>query len=418
MSQQNLYTLSLDSIKYVLGLISATVDLPNTILDDLNIQTTTTYSSYRLDTLLKALKEENIKYCDEAIAGLNKLSKEIVDDSSKVVKENTIYLILTDAVNNVYEQWLLINGTPQMIGTTEMNLDSVYTKDEADARYTLITDFNSLKTEVDKKVNKTSIITAKNNLATDDQVYSAKAINTELDGLIKKVDISTIINNTSTNDTVPTNKAVYDSLLANEKLIQYNYDFASSDSLNINLPRAGFYKIDNPTKGVPEGNPKDYVLFNIPWRGDSTLMKFGWQLLFTPRVNYFWIRRIWDYKSDYVYTEGDYSVFKPWQKVCSTSVEDTSGTATVSNSASGTVNYIVKNGICYVSIKEIAKNLNGKNVCNVTGLPKAPMFIDAGLELDGTRVGTIYTFDGDTFKIHKISASGGYGSFSYPVAES
>ena len=29
-------------------------------------------------------------------------------------------------------------------GTTEMNLDSVYTKDEADARYTLVTDFNSL----------------------------------------------------------------------------------------------------------------------------------------------------------------------------------------------------------------------------------------------------------------------------------
>ena len=178
---QDLYTLSLDSIKYVLGLISATVDLPTTILDDLNIATNTTYSSYRLDTLLKALKEENIKYCDEAIAGLNKLSKEIVDDSSKVVKENTIYLILTNPVNNVYEQWLLINGTPQMIGTTEMNLDSVYTKQEADARYTLITDFNSLKTKVDGKVDKTNIITVKDSSATDDQVYSAKAINTELD---------------------------------------------------------------------------------------------------------------------------------------------------------------------------------------------------------------------------------------------
>ena len=148
MSQQNLYTLSLDSIKYILGLISATVDLPTTILDDLNIATNTTYSSYRLDTLLKALKEENIKYCDEAIAGLNKLSKEIVDDSSKVVKENIIYLILTNPVNNVYEQWLLINGTPQMIGTTEMNLDSVYTKEEADNRFALITNFNTLVDKV------------------------------------------------------------------------------------------------------------------------------------------------------------------------------------------------------------------------------------------------------------------------------
>lgn len=61
---KNLYTLSLDSIKYILGLIRDTVDLPANILDDLHIQSTTTYSSYRLDTLLKALKEENMQYCE------------------------------------------------------------------------------------------------------------------------------------------------------------------------------------------------------------------------------------------------------------------------------------------------------------------------------------------------------------------
>ena len=155
----NLYTLSLDSIKYILGLIRDTVDLPANILDDLHIQSTTTYSSYRLDTLLKALKEENIQYCDEAISKLNKLSKEIITDKLQITNENTIYLLLTDPVNNVYEQWLLINGTPQMIGTTEMKLDSVYTKNEADDRYALLTDFNTLTTSfnnlvtsVDKKI--------------------------------------------------------------------------------------------------------------------------------------------------------------------------------------------------------------------------------------------------------------------------
>ena len=217
MSQQNLYTLSLDSIKYVLGLISATVDLPNTILDDLNIQTTTTYSSYRLDTLLKALKDENIKYCDEAIAGLNKLSKEIVDDSSKVVKENTIYLILTNPVNNVYEQWLLINGTPQMIGTTEMNLDSVYTKDEADNRFALITNFNSLKTKVDGKVDKTDIVDNLTSIDTDKPLSAnqGKVLKTEVDlkandsDVVKKTDIVTAINNLSTDTQVPSAKAIY-----------------------------------------------------------------------------------------------------------------------------------------------------------------------------------------------------------------
>ena len=145
---QNLYTLSLDSVKYICSLINKTVDLPATILDDLHIQSTTTYSSYKLDTLLKALKDENIAYCDAAIAGLNKLSKEIITDKSQITNENTIYLLLKDPVNNVYEQWLLINGTPQMIGTTEMKLDTVYTKEEADNRYTLITDFNTLVDKV------------------------------------------------------------------------------------------------------------------------------------------------------------------------------------------------------------------------------------------------------------------------------
>ena len=157
MSQQ-LYSLSLDAIKYICNLINQTVDLPSTILDDLHIATNTTYSSYKLDALLKALKEENIEYCDAAIAGLNKLSKEIITDKSQITNENTIYLLLTDASKNIYEQWLLINGTPTMIGTTEMKLDNVYTKQEADARYTLLTDFDSLKTKVDGKVDKTDIV--------------------------------------------------------------------------------------------------------------------------------------------------------------------------------------------------------------------------------------------------------------------
>ena len=190
----NLYTLSLDSIKYILGLIRDTVDLPANILDDLHIQSTTTYSSYRLDTLLKALKEENIQYCDEAISKLNKLSKEIITDKLQITNENTIYLLLTDPVNNVYEQWLLINGTPQMIGTTEMKLDSVYTKNEADDRYALLTDFNTLTTSfnnlvtsVDKKIDKDKIVTVLDDTVTDEQVASAKVSYDRIKGLEDKV---------------------------------------------------------------------------------------------------------------------------------------------------------------------------------------------------------------------------------------
>ena len=221
----NLYTLSLDSIKYILGLIRDTVDLPTTILDDLHIQSTTTYSSYRLDTLLKALKEENIQYCDEAISKLNKLSKEIITDKLQITNENTIYLLLTDPVDNIYEQWLLINGTPQMIGTTEMKLDSVYTKDEADDRYALLTDFNTLTTSfnnlvtsVEKKIDKDKIVTVLDDTVTDEQVPSAKVVYEELDkkiegdNVVKKDDIVTVLDDTVTDDEVASAKVVYDEL--------------------------------------------------------------------------------------------------------------------------------------------------------------------------------------------------------------
>lgn len=189
MSQQ-LYSLSLDAIKYICNLINQTVDLPSTILDDLHIATNTTYSSYKLDALLKALKEENIEYCDAAIAGLNKLSKEIITDKTQITNENTIYLLLTDAAKNIYEQWLLINGTPTMIGTTEMKLDNVYTKQEADARYTLLTDFNSLKTKVDGKIDKTSILTVIDNDSTNEKVAGAKAVYDELSKRADAVNIT------------------------------------------------------------------------------------------------------------------------------------------------------------------------------------------------------------------------------------
>ena len=105
-----------------------------------------------------------------------------------------------------------------------------------------------------------------------------------------------------------------------------------------------------------------------------------------------------------------------WQKVCTTSVADTSGTATISNNATGNVRYIVRNGICYVEIQNLANELNGKKVCSVTGLPKPAIFLDSVLEVDGAPVGSIYTFDGVTLYVHKISNRPGFCSFSYPVA--
>ena len=357
MSQQ-LYSLSLDAIKYICNLINQTVDLPSTILDDLHIATNTTYSSYRLDTLLKALKDENIKYCDEAIAGLNKLTKEIVDDSSKVVKENTIYLILTNPVNNVYEQWLLINGTPQMIGTTEMNLDSVYTKQEADARYTLITDFDALKTTVDKKVNKTDVVDNLTSTDTDKPLSAnqGKVLKDEVDlkandsDVVKKTDIVTTIDNTSTDDTIPSTKAVYDKINPIViKSISTSYDSDTIENyLETITPNTDVLFVSNSTTGELVTLTGQH-LFLIEYRKVANLfLQRAYQAidgkLIACRSKNWWN-----------------NTWSKWQKVCTTSVADVARKTITnpSNVTSGTISYAISNGICSVEIIGITPDGTG-----------------------------------------------------------
>ena len=415
MSQQ-LYSLSLDAIKYICNLINQTVDLPSTILDDLHIATNTTYSSYRLDTLLKALKDENIKYCDEAIAGLNKLTKEIVDDSSKVVKENTIYLILTNPVNNVYEQWLLINGTPQMIGTTEMNLDSVYTKQEADARYTLITDFDALKTTVDKKVNKTDVVDNLTSTDTDKPLSAnqGKVLKDEVDlkandsDVVKKTDIVTTIDNTSTDDTIPSTKAVYDKINPIViKSISTSYDSDTIENyLETITPNTDVLFVSNSTTGELVTLTGQH-LFLIEYRKVANLfLQRAYQAidgkLIACRSKNWWN-----------------NTWSKWQKVCTTSVADVARKTITnpSNVTSGTISYAISNGICSVEIIGITPDGTG----GVTiPLPKS-LYYTVGLLVDptGTPVGSACGGTNGAFNIIDISGTTAlYGGFSYPVAES
>ena len=104
--------------------------------------------------------------------------------------------------------------------------------------------------------------------------------------------------------------------------------------------------------------------------------------------------------------------------MCATKVKDSSGTVTLPDDVTGTIFYKVINGICYVSIQGLADGLTGDQVPAFTGLPKADMYVNVGIESFGIRVGSIYSNDGVTFYVHKIETYGGHGSFSYPVAES
>ena len=389
------------------------------------------WSSNKIDSELQNMIIEANKYSDELIGQISSISLEyvtILPDTD--IKSNVIYILQgTPNTLNVYN-----NSTSAFVTVGDLNIDltNYYTKSEVDA-------------ELAKKANadevlKPDAIVSDLTTTSGSTVLSTAGLQTELDKkanddkVVKKTDITTTIGSTSTDSQVPGAKAIYDMFLKNEKIIRYDHTYISSDSLNINLPKPGFYKISNPTKGVPEGNPKDYTLLNIPWMDSDILMKFGWQLLFTPRTTYFWVRRVWNYKPDYVYTEGDYSVFNKWQKVAATSVPDVPRTIVTTTVPSGVVaassglyiEYVVRNGWCNVNFMfNLTSSTKISWVKIADGLPKPALsnvnviLINEGGEIK--RIATRIKTDGALYIAinDPISEENWWmGDVTYPVLES
>ena len=160
----NYTTTSLEALKYLCSVINKTVDLPNTVISDTSIATNTTYSSFRIDKEFDTLEDELKHYTDTAIAGLNKLSKEIINDKALAVKDNVLYLYKADDdPSNNYMQMMLINGVVVELGTTKIDMKDYYTKTETDNSFLKKTDASNTYATiatVNGKVDKTDILSA------------------------------------------------------------------------------------------------------------------------------------------------------------------------------------------------------------------------------------------------------------------
>lgn len=181
--------MELEAIKYLCKCVNSVASLPADLIADTNVATNTTYSSYKIDAEMSALENDIQRYVDTALAGLNKLSKEVIDDKTLVVKENVLYLYKdpTD-MNNDYMQMMLINGAVVELGSTTCNMSGYYTNTEVDDKFALkidldvlTTSFNNLVTSVEKKIDKDKIVTVLDDTVTDEQVASALLTKTELD---------------------------------------------------------------------------------------------------------------------------------------------------------------------------------------------------------------------------------------------
>ena len=403
-------TLSREGYTYLIGLIRNLANVSEGI-DDLHLLSNGTFSSVKIDTLLNTLRSDCNEYTDRLVANLSRLELKIANDESEISQPNIMYLYKASGETS-YSQYVVIEGVKILLGTCDIDMGNYYTITQADAKFVLKTDFDSLKTEVERKVNKTDIIDNLTSTDTDKPLSAnqGKVLKDEVDlkandsDVVKKTDIVTTIDKSSTDDEIPTAKAIYNK--SKNKMIELSRGtdiLAYADSIAGELVTITV-KIIN---GV-----------NCPYGANVNSSDFYYTIYNMPSVDY---KRIvaYDIRKNDMYMIIKHTAWGNWQRVCTTSVADTSGTATISDGASGVVSYKVINGVCYVAVQGLAVSLNGNQVCNVTGLPKPSLYVNEPIEYLGERVGTIYCDYGNiTFMVHKTSTEAGYGSFSYPVEES
>ena len=419
--------LDLDTIKTLLGLTPEQLEtMANLISTEIRLDkvfsSSETYT--RIDNALKEAKQ----YCISQLAQKSTGSFKIASSTTEVTDGNYLYLIL-DSGTSKYNIYALVDGSVEKLTTVEVNLDNYFTKTEIEADFLKKADADgkyATITTVDGKVNKTDIVDNLTSTNTDKPLSAnqGKVLKDEVDlkandsDVVKKTDIVTSIDSASTDDKTPSAKAVYDNI-KNKNTIQpsgtiSNYSTVFDWAVNNVGASCGY-----------EGNMFDDCPLNNTWGTlvcIGTKVESGLKVLFCTNFN----------KDIYIRTiqrrNGVNAWVTSWQRVCSTTVEDKSPaeiSSFVDTDVSGTVNYRVKNGICFVKLWSVQSTTTGmgKFLLNNSSLP-IPSCFDTGNALfeangDGTTTAFAFVDGNGALIVHFYKAnSEAYGSFSYPVAES
>ncbi len=446
-----------NDVEAMIGLTPDEIDTLSKIILDNSIELSSTWSSSKIYSEIKSAINEGKQFTLSKLANTMTASFKIATSTTDMTENNILYLLSTGT--NTYDIYALIDGVPNVIASTTIDLssyakltdlDNYYTKNDSDGKFaTIIT--------VDEKFDKTNINTSISNSPSDEKVLSEKAVKSELDNKasiknIKEVEGSVVgkkkylvmdlpSENSESGKTtrmfftdsevnqiemqvlgedgiekdikfgaIDDIKSSSATTWSSEKIntivgnLKIDYTYRNSDSMNVKLVHFGAYKFGSPTKGVPSNNVGDWVLINIPWQTDAnnlSSMQFANQLLFSPRRNNtFWFRSVWNYNEDsYVYTEGDYSVFNKWRIINTSTVDDisptTSGVSLINNSSA--------TGSVTYSIKNGYANVSINGIkftsgtsCEISGLPIPSQYIYSHIGYAGNVVGEIYANANDS----------------------
>ena len=451
---KNYTVMELEAIKKLCKSVNLIANLPTDLIADTNVATNTTYSSYRIDAEMSALETDIQAYVDTALAGLNKLTKEVIDDKALVVKENVLYLYKDPAdINNDYMQMMLINGVAIELGSTTCDFNSVYSKDEIDAKFALkldldvlTTSFNNLVTSVEKKIDKDKIVTTLDDTVTDEQVASARIVVDELDlkandsEVVKKTDIATTLDNTATDEQVASalltkteldkTNAKLGEKASKEEIKNFKNVHTSPKTLGITIVNGQ----DNTRKAFDAlGVGERYQDF---WTNSPSYLRWGIPAFYGDTVQIEIVKISSNYGVCTATTDKgitlqryiDTSMTKMlgWQRLCNTTVADVPRTVIVSENTNVILNskcvYTVVNGVCYVSLWGFQCASAGHHVVN-SSMPKTRLTMEGSCTYDtnGFAGGCAYIlYDGNgnnTLYVKALATQPLYGTFSYPVAE-
>ena len=427
MSQQ-ITSISLEGIQYLCKCINQLASVSEAI-NNTNLADDKVFSNLYTKKLIDKCLEDANTEAQKLVGALTHLTCEetTVQPTLNNSTINVIYLYSADG-NAPYQQYLKISDTKLIdLGSTTISLSDYLTATQIASTYTKQINFDALKTEVDGKVDKTDIV---NNLTSTDtdkplSANQGKVLKDEVDlkandsDVVKKTDIVTTIDSASTDDKTPSAKAVYDNM-KNKNTIQpsgtiSNYSTVFDWAVNNVGASCGY-----------EGNMFDDCPLNNTWGTlvcIGTKVESGLKVLFCTNFN----------KDIYIRTiqrrNGVNAWVTSWQRVCTTTVEDTSLKKLKNSSdinSDADITYIVKNGMCNVSVNTLSSTkMETGNIALTTGLP-IPVNPSCWYSLSTNSNATTATLQNLLIRIdpsgNMIAYKGTnnvnyFGSFSYPVAE-
>lgn len=230
---QKITTIEKSAIEYLCGLIRELSNVSEGI-DDINLRSDGTFSSVKIDTLLNNLESECNEYTDRLVANLSRLELKIVTNEADINKSNILYLHKPDGATS-YNQYVVIEGNKVLLGTTDISMTDYYTITQADAKFCLLTDYNSLKTAYETHKNDTDIhITSAertkwDKTSTDFTTHTGDTVahmtQTEKDNIVKKDDIVSNLDSTVTNTQLIDGKTLVDKFNSIDSNFSRRYNF-------------------------------------------------------------------------------------------------------------------------------------------------------------------------------------------------